>query len=215
MKAGCKGRAAKTGPGKEKEETLVILSIKSQRKPVPMGTCWVLGIGHWVLEGRVMCAFLLPVCFFFIRYCQESADKRRQQWMIHEQPDGEGVVGSRSGAAAKIQNARNPEIPEMPEWVERKKGRKSQIQNQRRVWYVPTLARCWLRIIIIATHLPQARAKKVPENIVFFPSSSASARLELHQKVGFASSSFHASVVHTPLPPSAPPPPCPTWKNGC
>lgn len=102
-----------------------------------MGTCWVLGIGHWVLEGRVMCAFLPPACFFFIRYCQESADKRRQQWMIHEQPDGEGVVGSRSGAAAKIQNARNPEIPEMPEWVERKKGQKSQIQNQRRVWYQP------------------------------------------------------------------------------
>lgn len=72
-----------------------------------MGTCWVLGIGHWVLEGRVMCAFLLPVCFILYSVSQEGADKRRQQWMIHEQPDGEGVVGSRSSAAAKIQKCQN------------------------------------------------------------------------------------------------------------
>lgn len=113
-----------------------------------------------------MCAFLLPVCFFFIRYSQEGADKRRQQWMIHEQPDGEGVVGTRSSAAAKIQNARNPEIPEMPEWLERKKGQKSQIQNQRRVWYQPWPgAGC----ASSSRHTSlSGQGKKVPENIIFF-----------------------------------------------
>lgn len=197
--------AAKTRPGKE--ETLVILSIKVRESPSPMGTCWVLGIGRWVLEGRVMCAFLLPVCFFFIRYSQEGADKRRQQWMIHEQPDGEGVVGTRSSAAAKIQNARNAEIPEMPEWLERKKGQKSQIQNQRRVWYQPWPgAGC----ASSSRHTSlSGQGKKVPENIIF-SSSSASVR-------SGASSKCRLRIVLFPCDgcPHTPPPPCPTWKNGC
>lgn len=189
VNAGCKGSKDQTGHGRKKHWSYYQLKSEKAR---PHG--YLLGIGHRALgiggEGDVR----LPATGMLLLYSvsQEGADKRRQQWMIHEQPDGEGVVGSRSSAAAKIQK--------MPEWLERKKKRAKESNPKPAPCVVPTLARCWLRIIIIAAHLPQARAKKVPENIVF-SSSSASVRLELHQKVGFASSSFHATVVHTPLPP--------------
>ncbi|KAK1834744.1 hypothetical protein QBC39DRAFT_9394 [Podospora conica] len=217
-------------PGKE--ETLVILSIKRKqaRWVLAAGSSWVMGngngqwamgkskgIGGWVLEGRVMCAFLLPVCFFFIRYLCEGADKRRQQWMIHE-PAGRGRsergrsrVWSRSSSAAKIQNARKPEIPKMPEWLERpmcQRAREKRIKSKTSAvcgTKFPTLARCWLRIII-ATHLPNAWAKRYRR--IFFSLSLSSSSASFHLEAGASSKSRLRSVLfpcdacpHTPPPP--------------
>lgn len=188
VNAGCKGSKDQTGHGRKKHWSYYQLKSEKAR---PHG--YLLGIGHRALgiggEGDVR----LPATGMLLLYSvsQEGADKRRQQWMIHEQPDGEGVVGSRSSAAAKIQK--------MPEWLERKKKGK-RVKSK-------TSAVCGTNPgpVLVAHHhhrdTPPSGQGKKGTGEYCFSSSSASVRLELHQKVGFASSSFHATVVHTPLPP--------------
>lgn len=119
VNAGCKGSKDQTGHGRKKHWSYYQLKSEKAR---PHG--YLLGIGHRALgiggEGDVR----LPATGMLLLYSvsQEGADKRRQQWMIHEQPDGEGVVGSRSSATAKIQK--------MPEWLERRRKKGKRVKSK-------------------------------------------------------------------------------------
>lgn len=192
VNAGCKGSKDQTGHGRKKHWSYYQLKSEKAR---PHG--YLLGIGHRALgiggEGNVR----LPATGMLLLYSvsQEGADKRRQQWMIHEQPDGEGVVGSRSSAAAKIQK--------MPEWLERR----SQIQNQRRVWYQPWPgAGC---ASSSSRHTSLRPGQKRYRRILFFPPPRRLSAWNFIKK----------SASHRPLSmrrlSTHPSPPCPTWKNGC
>ena len=159
---------------------------------------WVLGIGG---EHDVR----FPATGMLLLY-SVLAGRRGQAATTMDDPRVAGVVGTWSSAAAKIQNSRNPENPEMPEWLERKR-----IKSKTSAVCGTNLARCWLRIII-ATHLPQARAKRYRRILFFLPPRRLS-----------TCSFIKKSASHRPLPmrrlsthPSPlPSPPCPTWKNGC
>lgn len=172
--------------------------LKSE-KARPHG--YLLGIGHRALgiggEGDVR----LPATGM-LHSLFGIPGRRGQAATTMDDPRAAG-----RGRSRRVSVKRCSQNPKMPEWLERKKkkGQKSQIQNQRRVWYQPWPgAGC-----ASSRHTSLRPGQKRYRRILFSPPPRRLSAWNFIKK----------SASHRPLSmrrlSTHPSPPCPTWKNGC